>query len=122
MVDKNILNNKPQHNPLQTPKGYFDEFTDKLMRQLPEQESVRPKFSIMRFTRYAVAAVMAGVCIGTGTYFYTRQSVSLQDTIASPSSIALYTDDQDSDDYIDEALDYEMIDNEELAYYLTEAY
>ena len=122
MTEKDILPNKPQHNPLLTPEGYFESFTDKLMQRLPEQQvAAKPRFSLFRFVRYAAAAVVAAVCIGTGTFIYTRQTLPTQDSIEAANALTAQYDDE-SDDYLDEAIDYELINNSELAYYLTEAY
>lgn len=135
MWDKNILQQKPEHNPLLTPDGYFDQFTDKLMQRLPEQQAAAPATDeqaakprmrlifVRKMMRYAAAVIVACLCIGTGTYIYTHQAVPAQDSLTtSTANIALSTDEQDSEDYLDQALDYEMIGNDELAYYLTEAY
>lgn len=107
-------------NPFRTPDGYFDHFTERLMRQLPPLEEVsaaKPvRISLVRrIRRYAAAAVVAGLCIGVGAYLLRQPSSANDPLLASESE--LY-----SNDYIDEALDYEMVDNNQIAYYLTEAY
>lgn len=124
---------KPHHNPLQTPDGYFDQFTDRLMQRIGEQapQDKKPvaeapvlKVRLRRFMRYAAAVIVAALCVGTGTYFYSREAVSTQDSLAMAAAPAqaIPSDDQVSDDYIDEVIDYELIANSELADYLTEAY
>ncbi|MBO4905953.1 MAG: hypothetical protein J5486_02815 [Bacteroidaceae bacterium] len=125
MTDKELLDKRPTHNPLLTPEGYFDSFTDKLMQKLPEQQkdAEAPRFTIRHFFRYAAAAVVTAVCIGTGSYIYTRQSLPAQDSLSLTTSALAQADDEAvSDDYLDQAIDYELINNEDLAYYLTEAY
>lgn len=111
-------------NPFQTPVGYFENFTPRLMARIKaedQQTEVRPTpirltiTPIKRFMRYAAAAVIAGVCIGTGTYLYQRQ-------LNRPLPSEVMADYVFDDDNLEEALDYEMLDNNQIAYYLTEAY
>jgi len=111
-------------NPFRTPSGYFEDFTPRLMERIkaegqqtaaqpaPVRVTVKP---VRRLMRYAAAAVIAGVCIGAGTYLYQRQL-----NLPSPSdAMAEYVLDEDE---LDDVLDYEMLDNSKIAYYLTEAY
>lgn len=111
-------------NPFQTPAGYFEDFTPRMMARIaaegkqtathptPIQLTVKP---VKRLIRYAAAAVIAGVCIGGATYLYQQQQ-----NFSSPS--ALMADYVLEDDNLDEVLEYEMLDNNQIAYYLTEAY
>lgn len=130
MTEQELIKMKLGRNPMLTPDGYFDSFTERLMQQLPAKptpavESAKPSMhiAVRRFMRYAAAIVVAAFCIGAGTYIYTHQSVSTQDSIAALSTSLANVGDEDlSDEYIDEALDYECINNSDLAYYLTEAY
>ncbi len=133
MTEKELYNIRPQRNPMRTPEGYFGSFTDRLMQRVQQQSTLEQpalpaspskfRITVRRFMRYAAAVAVAAVCIGTSTYIYTHQPVPTQDSlVTSPQSIALATSDDYSDEYIDEALDYEYINNSELAYYLTEAY
>lgn len=120
-------------NPFGTPDGYFEGFTSRLMERMEregllttEAPNTEPVVKVVelnpfkRFARYAAAAVVAGVCVGAGTYLYTHRNAS--DQLLSGDAIEMAF----SDETLDEALDYEMeyglMDNNQIAYYLTEAY
>lgn len=90
-------------NPYHAPEGYFDALPDKLMRRLKARQ--RRRWAI----RWAVAAVMAGCMATAGLTLLTRGVQDEQRTELAHTQ------------YIDDALDYSMIDNVEIAYYLTEA-
>ena len=109
--------------PFTTPDGYFDGFTSRLMERI-EREGLQPTKVVRmspfkRAMHYAAAAVVAGVCIGAGTYLYTTKTTvdqQMAETIEASFS----------DETLDEALDYAMdnglINNNQIAFYLTEAY
>ena len=110
-------------NPFRTPDGYFDSFNSRLMQRIAEQPLEVRQAKVVsihqrrkQFFRYAAAAVLAGLCISAGTYFWNKDSASTEQVAAAESY------DYANEDYIDAALDYEMIDNNQIAYYLTEAY
>ena len=114
--------------PFTMPEGYFDSFTSRLMERMEhegllEQSAERPAVQpvkvirlnpLQRFMRYAAVAVVAGVCVVAGTYLYNHEM--------SQSQGAELADYVISDDDIDEMLDYEVVNNSQIAYYLTEAY
>ena len=90
-------------NPYRTPKGYFD----KLAVQVMQKDKARQK---RRLTlRWAVAAIMTG-CIATAGLLTLNRDI--QETSYPELAHA---------QYIDDVLDYSMIDNAEIEYYLTEA-
>ena len=106
-----------------TPDGYFENFTTQLMERI-EREGVQPEKVVRlnpfkRAMRYAAAAVVAGVCIGAGTYLYIQKTTTNQQ-VDETSEIVF------SEETMDEALDYAMqcglVDNNQIAFYLTEAY
>lgn len=108
--------------PFKTPDGYFDGFTARLMERMehegvlkPEHVKVIPLTPMKRWMRFAAAAVVAGVCMVGGTYLYTRSDVAEQ--TQSDDFMELL-----SEDMLDDALDYELLNNEQIEYYLTEAY
>ncbi len=126
----------PQHDtgrrPFTTPDGYFDSFTDRLMERMGRDGLLEPTAEapatattnvkavrlnpLRRLVRYAAAAVLAGICIGTATYLYQRQD-SAETLTANNNSELLY-----SDEVLEYELDCEMVNNHQIAYYLTEAY
>ena len=99
-----------QRNPFLLPEGYFETFNERLAQRLPQQAQ-KPKTVrlIPRLWRYAAAAlVVFGVGIGL---YINRNSLT---TLA-------YNDEVSQEEYVNEALDYIMVDNMEIAEYLTEA-
>ena len=110
-------------NPFRTPDGYFDSFNERLMQRIAQQASTEPRPNVVSLRRrrlkhfsYAAAAVLAGVCITAGTYLWTRQTATPEQMLSAQNTETV------TDEYIDAALDYEMINNRQIAYYLTEAY
>ena len=120
-------------NPFKTPDGYFDSFTSRLMERMereglietpakPQQTEAKvvKMNPFRRAMRYAAAAVVAGVCIGTGTYLYTHKDTAGQTLGGEGIEIAM--SDEALDDALDYEMDYEILNNSQIAYYLTEAY
>jgi len=109
-----------QKNPFKIPDGYFDQFADRLMEKLPEQQH-KPVL-IRRLRPLLYAAVFVGVLIIGATLAF--KSIQKFD---SQSNIVLVTNEQDesllnaySDTYIEDAANYAMIDNEEIYAYLAD--
>lgn len=126
--EKFIREHDSGRNPFVVPEGYFEGFTEKMMARLKaESESTESQQAIVvklpfwkRAMRYAAVAAAVVVMIGGGL-FYTMRSTSGD----SSAQLAAQTDQLDfyfSDDDLDAALDYELVDNQHIAYYLTEAY
>ena len=119
IISKHLKGN----NPFRTPDGYFDSFNSRLMQRIAEQTPATTEAKVvsihqrrMRYFRYAAAAVITGVCLVAGTYFGTRGTTPTEQMQTAANF------DIENEDYIDAALDYEMINNRQIAYYLTEAY
>ncbi|MCR5820670.1 MAG: hypothetical protein K6F94_06985 [Bacteroidaceae bacterium] len=131
--------NPDQHKnsrPFRTPDGYFDDFTSRMMARIATEGQaraeehtggqicasehnghIRPLFgNARRFTRYAVAATLAGLVFGTGAYLLSRQTQDVDAILTAAQEENI------DEKYINDALDYEMVNNQEIAYYLTEAY
>jgi len=111
-------------NPFRTPDGYFESLTGRLMARIaeeaPQQESVKARVVELplwrRAMRYAAAVSVAALCVGGGTWFYNR-SQSADQPLADDALEYVWDDDD-----LDDVLDYELVDNSQIAYYLTEAY
>lgn len=112
-------------NPFSTPEGYFESFTDRLMKRIadeqlaqvePERVKVVPLSPWRRMMKYAAAVAVMAAAVGGGSLLYDRADTS--DPLLSTDAIEYAWDDED----LDEVLDYEMLDNQQIAYYLTEAY
>lgn len=83
------------------PEGYFDVLPEKVMRRTRQRR--RRRIAI----RWAAAAILAGLVFAGGMLFEREQSVQM----ANAEDVQ----------YIEDALDYSMIDNMSIALYLTEA-
>ena len=95
-----------QKNHFRTPDGYFDQFATRMMAQLPEQAPVARRISISaRRWLYAAACVAALVVLGVSFLFHQEDQ---QQQVAV------------SESYIDEAVDYAMLDNADIYQLLAE--
>lgn len=84
------------------PEGYFDSLTDRVMSRIAEHKTRR------HFPwRWAVAAMLTGFIIAGGVLIEKQNAAQT----AAAEDIQ----------YIEDALDYSMIDNMSIASYLTEA-
>ena len=107
--------------PFTTPDGYFESFTQRLMQRLPEQTHGQKETPVVtlrparRMLQYAAAVAVAVICVGGGLYLYNRQDTQTAMNVAAEDML-------DDDGNIEEILDYEMLSNNQIAYYLTEAY
>ena len=133
MIDENFIR---QHdtgeNPFRTPDGYFDDFIARLHSRmvseglLTDAPTTETKAKVVkmnpfkRMVRYAAAAVVAGICVGVGTYLYTHRN--MPDQMVTGDSYELAISDETLDDALDYEMEYGMVDNNQIAYYLTEAY
>lgn len=126
--EKIIREHDSGRNPFVVPEGYFEGFTEKMMARLKaEAEGTESRQAIVvklpfwkRAMRYAAAVAVVAVMVGGGM-FYSLRSTSGE----SSTQLAAQTDQLDfyfSDDDLNAALDYELVDNQHIAYYLTEAY
>ena len=103
-----------QKNPFRSPEGYFDQFTANIMAQLPErslkvedQQPVAKKVAMpVRHWFYAAACVAA--LIVTAFSFHFHEEGNSQQQVAV------------SENYIDEAADYAMLDNSDIYQLLAE--
>ena len=92
-------------NPFRVPEGYFENFNERLASRLPqtskkEQKTVR---LIPRLWRYAAAVILM---LGTSTALYWTNN---------------HAEEVTQEEYYNDALDYYMVNNLEIAEYLTEA-
>lgn len=104
-----------EHNPFIVPKGYFDSLPSKIMTKVRESGPVvttthRRK---LPFLRIGVAAALIGILSMTSVMIY-RQNMSSN----KYDEMAQATPFQDIESS-DELLDYAMLDNSDIEYYLT---
>ncbi len=123
--EKIIKQHDSGRNPFQMPDGYFENFTDRLMARIAEEEKKEPERVVAKtismtpwrkMMRYAAAVVVVAGCLGGGALLYNRLQTA--DSLLVADAMDFTWDDETLDD----ALDYEMVDSKQIAYYLTEAY
>ncbi|SFF98371.1 hypothetical protein [Prevotella sp. KH2C16] len=94
--------------PFRVPEGYFEDFAERMMAQLPAQEtkvvSMRPWWHRYRASMFAAACVCA-VVFSIGVYL--GSSDSRQASLASAPVESV-------DNTMDEMADYVMMDNEAI--------
>ena len=110
MLKQNFSNEMP----FRIPKGYFEEFAEQMMGQLPVQQAkvipMRPWWRRHRVSMFAAASICAAV-FSVGIYIDSSRS---QQTSLAGGSI------ENIDNMMDEMADYVMMDNEAIYASLTE--
>lgn len=115
-------------NPFKVPEGYFQNFTRNLMDKIPEEQPVKvvgiKKRPVHHFRMiwYAAACLTAVAILGSTLYLSLTPSTdtfSINGTLMDgPSNFASLFYDEEQ---IEEALDYALVNNEDIIYYLSEA-
>ncbi len=114
---KDLLKKYGKKNPFTVPEGYFQDFSEKLMEQLPEKE-VMPEPEIRMWDRIKPWVYMAAMFVGL--MFTVRAFVGEQPSSQSTNmEIGNYT--EIPDEYLDPIVNQTMMDDYELYQYLTEA-
>lgn len=93
-------------NPFRVPEGYFDQLPDTIMERIHSQK--RPRQSIWH--RWAIAAAFVGMVSGVSVVLYNGGGTT-ENKVATTV--------QQTNTVNNEALDYAMVDNSEIEYYLT---
>lgn len=106
MDEKKLRELVGQQKPFKVPEGYFEDFNERLLARLPQQQKAKTVSLRPKLWRYAAAVVVA---IGLGAALYISQSEENTTVYAS------------QEEYYNEALDYVMVGNTEIAAYLTAA-
>ena len=100
--EKLIIEKFGAENPFRVPEDYFKEFPQRIMKRIERQRKRR------RIIRWSIGAMLGG-CALSATLLMNRhaqQDLSIE---------------AENSQYIEDALDYSMINNMEIATYLTEA-
>lgn len=103
MIEEKFIDEKlGNENPFRVPEHYFDEFPQRIVKRIAQQKKRRLTI------RWSFAAIMAGCIFGSAFFMANsrQKNASLE---------------ADNTQYIEDALDYSMINNMEIATYLTEA-
>lgn len=124
MREEDIIRKKfGKKEPFTVPENYFADFAERLMNELPEKNApvVNKPAAKVRHLRYwlATAAVLCSVAV-TGAWVYLRQASASKTPVASVSvehdlNVAPETESV----YMEDMLDYALVDNSEIAMYLT---
>ena len=111
----------PSRNPFTVPEGYFDTLTDRIMRQIPKEESTPQKaVTVPLWKRYSFRAAAAVICIimGLGALaLFNQNAIFTPQENATATIETVGTSLQD--DAIDQVADYIMCDNHDLYAYLS---
>ena len=100
--EKMIMDRFGNGNPFRVPENYFNEFPQRIMKRIERQRKRR------RIIRWSIAAMLAG-CVLSASFL--QNGIGQQNTPFEA----------ENSQYIEDALDYSMINNMEIATYLTEA-
>ena len=107
-----------KRNPFRVPEGYFDNLTAQVMQNLPEQPKRRTKSVFMRPVFYAAASVCALLVAGAAWMWQAKCETST-DTVQA-QAVVQPQQQEVSGEYMEEAVDYMMLDNHEIYAYLAE--
>lgn len=119
MTNEEYLNQRlgSPRNPFRVPDGYFDSFTENLMEKLPAQ-SVPLKVQrrpVVRAWMYAAASLVAVVFTFSAYFLFSQDSQATSTTAQTVAPVV-------ADTYVDEAVDYAMVDNHDIYACLTNDY
>ena len=112
-----LLKHYGRENSFKVPEGYFEDFAEKIMGQLPEQKAqvVELHSSWTSRLRKMVAAAIIAVVAGGGAYYAFSGSSDVDKSSMAHSNITP-TESQT----IDQMADYTMMDNADMYAALTE--
>ncbi len=103
-------------NPYTVPAGYFDNFAEKFVCNLPEQEVKVVPISKHRHLTWRIGAVAASFCavmFSLGIYLNNSNSQAEQPAIYAHESVS-------NEETFNEVVDYAMMDNEDMYAYVSE--
>lgn len=107
-------------NPFKVPEGYFSTLPERVMQSINQEEQAQ-KLSLVRrrrglfLMRMGIAAALTGVFIFAGMLAHQHRSA-----VTSGADAVNFAQQLDLD-YNDETLEYAMLDNNDIEYYLTVA-
>lgn len=119
MKQIDLTKSNGKESPFKVPEGYFDDFTTKIMAQIPgEPEAVgqtavsAPEQKVTLFARIKpylyLAAMISGLAFGVKVYKYQQQYYAQKH-----QTVATVTPTQ-ADSYVDEICDFAMIDDHDV--------
>jgi hypothetical protein len=103
-------------NPFKVPEGYFEQLTADVMSRLPERKAQhRTLFVRLRPLMYA-AACLCVVIFSAAIYFNSDHDDNLNSTVAQTVA---QQENVISEEYVEDAVDYVMADNNDIYACLT---
>lgn len=105
-------------NPFLVPEGYFDNLPDRVMSHIREEGQhniLKRRHKSRFFIRLTAAAVLTGFFSLAGLMIYEQGHPLSNHQEGNPLTSLQEIE------YTDELLDYAMLDNNDIEYYLTEA-
>lgn len=103
--------------PFSVPDGYLENLSSHVIDALPERKAdvihIADVHKKPRFTAWIAACAVAAV-LGVGIYLQGIGNDEKPQTVSAESPVMTYEQD------VDAAVDYAMLDNEELYYYVSE--
>lgn len=124
MREEDIIRKKfGKKEPFTVPENYFADFADRLMNELPEKNTPVENKPVakVRHLRYwrAMVAVLCSVAV-MSAWVYLRQASASKTSVASVSvEHDLNVTPETESVYMEDMLDYALVDNSEIAMYLT---
>lgn len=124
MREEDIIRRKfGSKEPFTVPENYFADFAERLMNELPEKNApvVHTPIAKVRHLRYwlATAAVVCSVAV-TGAWIYLKQAAASKTPVASVAvEREINVSSETESLYMEDMLDYALVDNSEIAMYLT---
>lgn len=101
--------------PFRVPEGYFDTLADRIIEQIPKQQTKLGKAVIKQLKPWFYAAACIVVAVFTATMMLQNKKT---DTQIAQAEKTTDTETYYSDTYIDEEADYAMVDNQDIYAYL----
>lgn len=115
---RQMTKSKDGRTPFLVPEGYFDTLPSKMMQRIKEEGDTtqtrrRPRSRF--FIRLTAAAVLTGFFSLAGLMMYEQSHPLLSNNEKGKTMVTQEIE------YTDEVLDYAMLDNSDIEYYLTVA-
>ncbi|MCF0184612.1 MAG: hypothetical protein HUK01_09830 [Bacteroidaceae bacterium] len=110
-----ISENGSHRDPFVVPEGYFDSLEERVMQRIDTMPSPKRTSRTLTFKQLMQWSAAACVLVAAGLMYwqYSIQTSQIdENTLISEIS---------TDEEWEDAMEYALIDNEEIAYYLTEA-
>ncbi|MBQ8656017.1 MAG: hypothetical protein IJ527_03035 [Prevotella sp.] len=122
--EKIIFTEAGKRNAFRVPEGYFEQFAEQMMQQLPERKPAEPSAGrkpakVVRLRHYIAAAACLCLAIFSVTLYLHQHQQGNEPQMLSATGSQQSINNAD-ETYFDEAADYVMLDNAEIYAYLSE--